>query len=203
MKNRYYSALIVTTALTFAFFVPWGISGENQFLEGDFESGGIQPGVGQFNVFELFEGSPITGEKLESGDFCGVANFPEKQTISIGEKHFVDPTAKCRISLKFYTESAVKVQVGGYAFSTSNDLLKNEDGKVWGYSLRTLDRNYFAEGPLDGWTVMEATIGPEGSSADYIWKPETLWISMTVRIKGGTEEGDLYVDDISIEAIEE
>jgi hypothetical protein len=173
------------------------IGSNNLIANGDFETGvqDVFPAVVPNDVFEasVHEGDPAP-QSTHAGRYSLALRLKTdgRSSYSVKQPLFVDRTQVYRVKANVYTPDAILFMLTGYASDGKDFNLKDDKGRVWGYSADV-------KGPLSGWKTLETTIGPPGSNAQYIMPPTTLQITMTLRFQG--VKGAVYVDDISIEPL--
>ena len=177
---------------------PDGQHGKNMFVDGDFESqakalcANATADKVHDDAVHVYEGNPAPKDVSHKGKYCLSLDLKsEVAVISFQKYSQVDASKTYRMSVSFFIPSKTSMCCTGYAYNKRGDLLKNEKGDVWGYNLGV------KEGPMEGWKKAEITIGPKGSSTDFIWPLGTEQIGMNVYLR--SEKGTVYLDDITIE----
>lgn len=164
-----------------------------------------------FNIPESMEGSIHVGDPAPDGNDPDATSFlmtviADREGRSIGfgvkEQIFIDTSLTYRVRLSVYSDGTGTLTAGGYAFDgTSGNPLKTTDDRVWEYGMQTAEGERVINFPTYGWVQLEATIGPEGSDADWIWLPEMLVVGVGMWITAPPETR-VYIDDVSVEEIQ-
>jgi hypothetical protein len=169
----------------------------NLIANGDFETGehDLFTPVSATSSFEaaVHEGDPAPqGEHAGRFSLALRLKADGRGAYSLKQPPFIDRTRVYRISAKVYTPDAIQFMLTGYASDGKDWNLKDERGRVWGYSADV-------KGPTTGWQTVATTIGPPDSDAQYKLPPDTLQITLTLRFQG--VEGTVYVDDLAVEEV--
>lgn len=171
-----------------------GVPGEpdcdNLFVDGNFEAQPQAPCTGATReAVHLYEGNPVVNDLSHKGQYClGLDLATNTAVFSFVKPTCVDASKTYRMSISIFIPAKTRVYCTGYAYNKRGDQLKDPKGAVWGYNFTP------KEGPMGGWQKVEITMGPKGSSTDFIWPVETAQIGMNVYLGGG--QGTVYLDDI-------
>jgi len=180
-------------------------SAENLITNGD-----ASDDVMIFDVPASIEGSIHEGDPAEGGAGGKPRSFALKILaendgrpigMSVKKPIFIDYAKSYRFRISFLSQGDGIIVAGGYVHDgESSQPLENADGRVWEYSMKTPDGQSVLKFPSTGWVDMEATVGPEGSSADFFWIPNSLRVGLGFWITAapGTT---VYVTNLSVEEI--
>jgi hypothetical protein len=165
----------------------------NQIWDGDLETGEQRLFIadsGQYGVrATLYKGNPVKGDTTHAGNYCAaLEKYGDRGVTWSTQRLPVDPTKTFRISLKVMTTDAMNADFYSYGNAADGRQLPN-----WQWDI------YF-KGPSATWQSLETTIGPKGSGAKYTWPPDIAAIGFGVSLSG---KGTIYVDDVTLEPLEE
>jgi hypothetical protein len=167
----------------------------NLFPDGDFEGGKLGQFPAEANLLKFRVAANPKPDAVNASKQCLAAELAGPRTaFGTSGTYYVDASKRYRFSMKVYTTAKISVEVGGYGSDGKNINLPKDGGGVWQWG-------FWKKGPLEGWTTMSCTLGPAGSGADLVFPAGILSTHMTFWITG--EPGTFYLDDVTMEEIEE
>jgi hypothetical protein len=169
--------------------------GRNLLEGGDFEAGQqhLFPADRADSKIAVYAGNPASAG-THAGRYCLAVTTTNASGFLAGPgRLYVDKSQTYRVSVAYFTTSAVTVTVGGYAADGKGGNLPDAKGGTWQWSLGLY-------GPTQTWQTAETTIGPTGSGAAVIW-PEQMLSTMLLVWISAPRGAKLYLDDLVFEPL--